>query len=41
VLTLILTWGLVLFGPGYVICGTASGYVVCGVGGCCGWLVVA
>jgi hypothetical protein len=45
----VLTWGLVLFGIGYVICGTAggyvicgvgNGYVICGVGGGCRWLVV-
>jgi hypothetical protein len=28
----VLTWGLVLFGTGYVICGTAGGYIICGVG---------
>jgi hypothetical protein len=40
----------VLFGTGYVICGTAGGYIfwgvgsryiICGVDGGCGWLVVA
>jgi hypothetical protein len=33
--------GLVLFGIGYVICGTTGGYVIWGVGKLCGWLVVA
>jgi hypothetical protein len=33
--------GLVLFGIGYVICGTAVGYVICGVCEGCGWLVLA
>jgi hypothetical protein len=29
----VLTWGLMLFGTGYVICGTIGGYVIWGVGG--------
>jgi hypothetical protein len=37
----VLTWGLVLIGTGYVICGTTGGYVIWGVGGGCGRLVVA
>jgi hypothetical protein len=31
----------VLFGIGYVICGTMGGYVICGIGEGCGWLLVA
>jgi hypothetical protein len=40
-LTSVLTWGLVLFGIGYVICVTAGGYIICEVDEGCGWLVVA
>jgi hypothetical protein len=35
-----LTWGLVLFGMGYVICCTSEGYVIYGAGEGWGWLVV-
>jgi hypothetical protein len=31
-LTSVLTWGLALFGIGYVIYGTVRGFLICGVG---------
>jgi hypothetical protein len=36
-LALVLTWGLVLFGTGYVICRTAGRYVIWATGG---WYVI-